>query len=722
MKLNGYSQIEKITSRMFRKSGGFKPSAFAKHTKIAGVRFSDVMFHTLGLLFIFLAFSVNTYAQRPGSPGSTSFPGSPGGFGNTNSSPQQRDSSGFDAPRDTSTVLYFYDNDFKTRRIIDTIGQVQRYNPVFLQEYGYYHLGNLGSPHRQLVYQPRLRKGVDMGFHHYDLYLKKADQLRFFNTSHPHTKLTYTAGGNQEDALTNAVFTQNINSTTNIAIDYKRIVHAGGYQNQRTRHTSIGASGWYRSRNDSYYGLAGWSSNRIKQQNNGGILDVDDLEDDDFTGARPLIPVTLAGTAQTEYDHDEFTYSHYLNLWRKAGKPIAKDTLIADSLGKRKPVFKKTRKIPTPKLGTGLSHHFRYQKEQVKFFDTNPTPDTDEDFYGIFKTNERGIRHFINLKKIENRFGAFLYLGENDAFSFQPALSHAFVILDQEPEESLMQELRVSGKLSTSIADVLNVEAYGHYELGANLGDYLLRSEASLRVGKLGLLEGQLLQHQYEPNLIQRRLFVSQEMVWETDFKKTNETNFMVKYSLPNLSLSETAQLHLSGGIQNHLINNLIYYDTSALPVQEEALKNIFQIFIRADVQMWKFRAENRFVFQQTDKTNQIGLKLPSFWSQHSVFFQDNLFKGAALVKLGVDIRSNTSFRADDWQIVTGQFYNQNVIKFGVYPVVDGFLDFKVNRFRAFFKMENISQAILQRTLIVAPNYPTRDMAFRFGLSWVFID
>ncbi len=664
------------------------------------------------LLLFALLTCTNSEAQRPGIPNIE-------GLGdNTPNYSQGRDSTGFQPPLDTANVKYFHDNEFQVYEIIDTMDHIQRYNPVFTQEFGYYHLGNFGSPHRQLVYQPRVRKGIDMGFHHYDLYTKKADDIRFYNTASPHTDFMYTAGS-QENALVKATFTQNINSRINLGVDYGRIIHAGGYQNQRVRHTNLGLSGWYKSENDLYYGLVSWAGNRIKQQNNGGIFNEADLLDEDYIGERDLIPVTLGETAQTEYDYDEFTYSHYLNLWRKADKKIEPKVPELDTLPKRRRVKTSGRNIRTPRPGVGLSHRFRYQKEQLKFFDTDPTPISAPDFYGIFKTNEIGLRHFINIRKIENRFGAFLYIGKNEAFSFKPALSHAFVFINQEPEEYLLQELRVSAELSTSILNVFDVKADGYYELGTNLGDYLLRGKAGLQVGKLGKLEGQLLQHQYSPNLLQRKLFVSQEQVWETDFKKTNETNLRIQYSLPNIQLSKTSRFQLKGGIQNHLINNLIYYDTLAMPIQATELKNIFQIFIEGNVSLWKLHLENRFVFQQSDL---VGLRLPGFWSQHSAFFQGNLFKGAALMKLGADVRMNTSFRGDNWQIVTGQFFNQDFVNQGVYPIVDVFADFKVNRFEAFVKMENISQAILQRTLIVAPNYPTRDMNFRFGIFWTFID
>jgi len=589
-----------------------------------------------------------------------------------------------------------------------------------------------------LVYQPRLREGIDLGFHHYDLYLRPARDIRFFNTSHPYSQIKYTAGATQEEGYVNAVFAQNINERLSVAVDFSRMIHKGGYVNQRVRHTNLGLSAWYRSSNDRYYSFATWAGNSAKQQNNGGIQGDTLLLESIYEGNRDLIPVRLQD-AQSEYDHNEFVLTQYFNIWRKANidtlniehlslpdsliNPI--DTLITtptptDSLSRPPSTVRRSSSPPRrPSLGTGLSHRFRYKKELLRSLDINPQPFSDPDFYGIFNTHELGLRHFSWLKKYENRFGAYMYLGKKSGFRFEPALTHAFVRLNQEPLDSTMQELRVSATVSTDIASIFKVNAYAHYELSANIGDYLLKGEAELNLGNLGTLEGRLVQHQYAPNLAQYRLFISQRVVWENDFKKTNETNFMIKYRLPKLQIGRSLSADISGGIQNHLLSNLIYYDSTAAPVQANELKNIAQIFVVGNFRLGKFYSENKVVLQQTDDAF---LRLPSYWSEHSIFFQDRLFKGSALVRFGADIRYNSNFQADNWQPLIGQFYRQNTPAFIFQPTTDVFLSFKVNRFRAFFKLGNLFQPLAFNTRLIAPDYPTRDFFFRFGLNWTFMD
>ena len=696
------------------------------------------------------------FAQGPPPP--------PGQFGEIDTL-SLRDTIPFDAP-DTSAVKFFYANDFTPQRIVDTLEKVRFYDPVFNQKYGYYSLGDLGSAHRQSVYQPREREGIDLGFHHYDLHLKKAHDLRFFNTSHPYSQFAYSAGATQEEGFINAIFTQNLTPNFNASVDYSRIVHRGAYESQRVRHTNLGISAWYRTPNDRYYGLLTWAGNSIKQQNNGGIQGDSLLTDSNFDGSRDLIPVRLDETAQTEYDHDEFVYTQYFNIFRKRNSRqsvsppsavgdslfvtrdslfvtrdslfvtrdslfVIRDSLSRDSLSVSRDSLSllardssAVRRLSStvhgpPSLGTGFSHCFRYKRERLKSFDADPTPSSDADFYGIFRTNERGLRHFVNVRKFENRFGAFLFLGKNDEFRFEPALTHAFVVLDQEPQDSTMQELRVSANLETSIANVFDLDAYAHYELGANFGDYLLKGSARLKLGKLGQFEGQILQHQYAPNLIQYRLFISQEAVWENDFKKTNETNFRVQYHLPTIQSGKKLEVDISGGLENHLLSNFIYYDTLAMPVQADGLKNVAQVFAEANIRFGKIYTENKIVVQQTSDEY---LRLPRLWSQHSLYFQGFVFKSAALLRMGVDMRYQSNLKFDDWWALTGQFYRQNDQTFISQPITDVFLSFKVNRFRTFVKLGNAFQPLAFSTRLVAPDYPTRDMYFRFGLTWAFMD
>lgn len=672
-------------------------------------------------------------------------PPPPGQFGEIDTL-ALRDTISFDVP-DTSAVKFFYANDFTPHRIVDTLEKVHRYNPILNQKYGYYELGDIGSPHHQTVYQPRNREGIDLGFHNYDLYLKKAHEQRFFNSSHPYSQFMYTAGATQEEGFVNAVFAQNLNPNLSASIDYSRIIHKGAYRGQRVRHTNLGVSVWYRTPNDRYYGLLTWAGNAIKQQNNGGIQGDSLLTNPDFDDGRDLIPVRLAETAQTEYDHDELVYTQYFNVLRKRSPQLVSpqsavldslfvtrdslsvrgDSLTRDSIPATRDSLTRNPKLATrnsqpatrnPKLGTGFSHRFRYKRERLKSFDTDPTPISDADFYGIFRTHERGLRHFVNVRKFENRFGAFLFLGKNDEFRFEPALTHAFVQLDQEPMDSTMQELRVSANLSTSISDIFDLKAYGHYELGANRGDYMLKGDAKLRLGRLGTLEGQFWQHQYAPNLIEYRLFISQEAVWENDFKKTNETNFMVKYRLPTLKFGDL-EADVGGGIENHLLSNLIYYDTLAMPAQAPELKNIAQVFAEANFRFGKIYSENKVVVQQTGDEY---LRLPRLWSLHSVYFQGTVFKSAALLRVGADIRYQSNLKLDDWWALTGQFHRQDDQTFISQPITDIFLSFKVNRFRTFVMLGNAFQPLAFNTRLAAPDYPTRDLFFRFGLTWAFMD
>ena len=702
--------------------------------------YSHHTFHVSRL--VFLVFFASCLASQVYSQ----IPPSPGQFGEIDTL-SLRDTIPFDAP-DTSAVKYFYANDFSSRRIVDTLEKAHRYNPIINQKYGYYELGDFGSPHHQTVYQPREREGIDVGFHNYDLYLKKARGLRFFNTAHPYSQFSYTAGASQEEGFVNAVFAQNLNPNLSAAVDYSRIVQKGAYDGQRVRHTNLGVSAWYRTKNDRYYGLFTWAGNSIKQQNNGGIQGDTLLTDPNYEGNRDLIPTRLAETTQTEYDHDELVYTQYFNVLRKRSpQPISpqsavldsllvtRDSLVRDSLFVIRDSLLTTPDSLTrnsqlatlnpqpatrnPQLGTGFSHRFRYKREELKSFDTDPTPASDEDFYGIFRTHERGLRHFINLRKFENRFGAFLFLGKNDEFRFEPALTHAFVRLDQESMDSTMQELRVSANLTTSIADVFDLNGYAHYELGANRGDYMFKGDAKLKLGRLGVLEGQFLQHQYSPNLIEYRVLISHEAVWENDFKKTNETNFMVKYRLPTLKLGKLLEADISGGIENHLLSNLIYYDTTAMPVQAPELKNIAQVFAEANFRFGKIYSENKVVVQQTGDEY---LRLPRLWSQHSVYFQGTVFKSAALLRVGADVRYQSNLMLDDWWALTGQFYRQDEQNFTSQPLTDVFLSFKVNRFRTFVMLGNAFQPLAFNTRLAAPDYPTRDMFFRFGLTWAFMD
>ena len=116
----------------------------------------------------------------------------------------------------------------------------QQYQPSRQVKYfDYITLGEIGQPHKQLLYQPIIREGFDLGFHQFDLYLQPSEEVRFFDNPKPYTEAYYSSTISQEELLMKAIASIKLTKQINGAIDYQRINHAGLYQNSNNKHTNF---------------------------------------------------------------------------------------------------------------------------------------------------------------------------------------------------------------------------------------------------------------------------------------------------------------------------------------------------------------------------------------------------------------------------------------------------------------------------------------------------
>ncbi len=629
-------------------------------------------------------------------------------------------------PADSTAVHYFYLNDFTPIKVKDELKHFHRYNPVLLDEFDHQYLGNFGSPHYSMVYQPRYRRGFDLGFHNYDGYTITKEKVPFYNNNRPHTDAFYTAAS-QEDAYIKVKFSQNYAKRWNMYLAYNRITHKGDYDFQQVRNSNYTYSTYFRGKNDNYQLFFSWAGNTIKQKNNGGILSDTLLEEDIYRNRRDLIPVHLS-TAQTEYDNHEGSITQFWSFSGLKDPPpaIVVDTVyLRDTLGVVVDTILKNIRPSVPRIAdqpgipskSNISHQVSYQILQIKFFDNAPAEDAS--FYGNYQVNDRGIRHFVNVKKIENQIKGTLYFGKNNpegfsskrTFMLQPGIAHAFYRINQEPLKSNRNDVFLTGHLETNLKEYLNLEADAQFGVASNAGEYLVRGKLSSAT-KGNRIELTAAQQLFNPSLIQQSYFISQTPIWRNQFRKSLESNLGAKYS--------SEKWDLEAGVRYHVFNNYLYYDTLGQAAQTNRALNIIQLFARKDFQFGKFNFENKIAFQLLPNRF---IDLPAFVARHSIFYESIFFKKKSmLARIGIDLRYNSPYFANSYLPQSGQFYLQNTDRFYYYPVVDVFLNAKVKRFKMSFKVENMTQLILQKSYLTSIYYPGSDWVFKFGIAWVFVD
>ncbi len=600
-------------------------------------------------------------------------------------------------PPDTSKIYYFFVD--APQRIFpfadSTLADFQQYDPARRRTLDYATLGQLGSAHQPLVFEAADRRGFDLGQHQFDLYHTTGNELPYYKLERPYTDLSYYQQGEQADSYFKAKFSRNFADGINYTLDYQRLSMIGRlnqYPNQNTRNTALTTGLWYHSANERYDGFLSFAANTIEQEDNGGLEQEPAVE-----GAfdSPSSAEVFLANGQTRHAHRELMYTHY---YRFGGQ--------VDTLGNYRRAFT-------------LSHQARLNSSAYKFFDASPPADSS--YYGIFEVDPRGIRHFVDHDLIENSFRISTYkLGrqkggappESPRDLFEAGLTHTFHSINQEPRDTVIQNLFLTGRWQFNPGRALDLDVSGHFGLLDNAGDYRISGHLVLNFGNFGQLEGRLINQLYSPTLQDHRLFIAQKKVWDNDFEKTLSTTVEAAYAVPKLGFKATGAYHL--------LNNFIYRDTLGAPRQSGAPVSILQLIIEQNLRVWKIHLDNVVALQQSTEDF---VRLPGIFGKHSLYYQGFWFR-VLNVRLGLDLRYNTDYFSDYYLPVTGAFILQNKREVDFYPAADAFLSMRVTRFRAYLKYENLTDLLYSdnRFFYQTAFYPFPEGRLIFGIRWRLTD
>lgn len=647
--------------------------------------------------------------------------GYPTGANGGSSEPAAFPSDTLDTPEDeeldTANIAFFFPNNpgvvFPEKdSLLDN--NLQQYDPARRRPLDYFNLGNVGTAAYPSVYQPILRSGLDIGLHQFDIYQIKNSDIRFYQQTKAFTDLFYS-GNEQSNGLIETKYGRNFANGLHLSIDYKRIFNLGITDNavpiiQRTvndtnqewlyqgvprgRTVAFGIGFWLHK--EKYDGYLTFTSNLVSQFDKGGITG--DSVFRKTTPSQTLSP-RLTG-AFTRHEKYEISYLQYFKLNRN------------DSTGTKRAYL--------------ASHDIKYKSAFYHTADPfgnkssgEPQPDRlDSLFYGSFITDPRGIRFLLKEKQVENSFSVSTTRARVSKDSTQTAsgqndwlevgITHSFHALDDEAQNRNFNNIILRGRFNFTPNENLKVETAGQFNvIGYNLGDYRLNGDLFFKLDKIGSLNIKAVSQLYKPTWMQSNLTLTQKPFWNNDFSKTLETHLSGTLALPRLNLEAT--------VAYTLLNNYIYFDKQAIAQQANAPLSILQLIVNQNFTLYKFHLDNTVAIQKPTETF---LRLPTFYTKNSLYWEGKLFKKVMLTRIGVDLRYNTTWAAPNYMPLTGQFFTQESGDVRAYPSLDIFLSFKVSSFRFFAKWENIVGNVGNDIYTQLYNYPVSDRNFRFGIRW----
>ncbi len=210
---------------------------------------------------------------------------------------------------------------------------------------------------------------------------------------------------------------------------------------------------------------------------------------------------------------------------------------------------------------------------------------------------------------------------------------------------------------------------------------------------------------------------------WSNDFKNEKINTIKANAISPWID----AELQLS------VLNDHLYFtDTSTAqqktdrtqivaPAQYNGTINYLSLKINREFKFGNFALDNTILYQKTEQQDAI-LNVPEIVTRNTIYYSNYLFKKALFLQTGISLNYFSSYYANEYNPVIGEFFVQNEKQIGNHPNLDFFINAKIQRTRIYFKAEHFNSALMGNNFYASPNNPSRDFTIRFGLIWNFFN
>lgn len=642
----------------------------------------------------------NSKAQLPTS-GNRS-----GNFGNANDS----------AGKKTNTDLWenedaqiYYTKVFSSVRLYPDTSIHSIHRRPFSQPW-YRDLGNLGSPAMNLLFTPQNPVGLSLGYHSFDAMRFTIDSLRYYNTTKPYSDFTYNLGSKLEQ-VAQIFHTQNIKPYWNMAVNYRKTNSPGYYFIQRNNHDNFFLTNNYKSPSMHYELYGGITYNKQQHDENGGIVS-DTFFNNDQYADRKSIPVN-------------FYSSGYRNNLRSPVTTLQRDFTMmlehAYTWGKKDTTYNEDSTQYdihlTPRFR--ISHKAEMSLHRYLFKDMRP----DSLRYDAFFQRKFASTDSVYMRQewfyVDNKFLINGLVGKStNQILFNAGVGNRidqFVthyILGKSDENvvsnylagSLSKEATKSGQWAFAANTQLFVT-------GAAAGNFLLDASVSKDLGerwgviKIGAKQ-QLNNAPYNYTIYQNQYWLR-----INSFDKESSTKlFATIYS---------GRYKLSGGINNYLMSNYLYFDAAQRPAQAATAFSISQVWLRKIFRLGHFTFDNELLYQQ--QTNTAPVNVPQIVGRHQFAIETAIFKKQLKIATGIEIRYHSAYFANGYAPLFNQFYVQNTNRVANAPDGSLFFNFNIKRFRSYIMVDQ-AQQFFNSNIEISKGYHAQNAMLRFGFSWVMVN
>jgi hypothetical protein len=553
--------------------------------------------------------------------------------------------------------------------------------------------GNAGSAHNDFYGNFQNVKLFNNGFNQYDYYLLKPYEVKTAIANNRFTNINYHLGSKKEQHIF-IKHQQALKPWLLAGLDFGALASPGDFARQLTGVRNFDIYTAIEIPSGIYRGYFNFTSNRVLNQENGGITDDTLFENASALDTRTL-PVNLTSASNRIKSRDYFV-KHELNLSDLFHNAKKDSSRTINYFGEK---------------GLVLAHTFWLERKSNLFRNI-------ENNNGYFKTT-----YFDTLNTYDSTFYSDLYNQLTLEYNFKLISPGSYVKIGAGAENQSIDYVTAGNdttfNFSAAVAYVrfMKKQFFVNAFLKKNLeGNFARAYNAKISAGVPIRGEKDLFSISVEnaalPPNAKELFYVSNHFIWLNDFPLIKQTKFSGSFWWKKLNLTFKADADI--------FKNYIFYHSDMLPQRYNKSISVLSFILAHDLRLNKFGLRNNLQLQKSGNENVI--PLPEFSAFSGIYYENDFFKNALKLRSGFDIRYHTKYYANSYMPATGIFFLQQEKKTGTYPYVDFYVNLKIKTVRLFVKLENLAAGLTDRTYYGAYHYPLPGRAFKFGINWDLTD
>lgn len=595
----------------------------------------------------------------------------------------------------------------KDTTYMDTTQSIRKaYSHNFLRKdiFGLLRFPNMGQTYNTLQYGLNEYTAIpEFGFTAKQFNYMKYNEVRYANVATPVTEL-YFRTSLQRGQSVDSYFTLNTSPRLNFSISYKALRSEGRYINQQAKSGNFKFTTSYNSKDARYVANMHYTNQQIENEENGGISNVSDFTSGDpafdnrdrigvyfedatsyLKGVRVFLDhsfrINAKKGANNLYVTQQFSFEQLYYSYKQA--------TIASNVGGEN-VNRFGESFVTQNIDDTTDYNKMYNKVGAVYENSTLGAFTffvDDIHSNYFYNNilylDNGITVGNLLSQKINSFGA-QYNYRKD--KWRGVFLYSKSVTDQ---------------------NLLNLDASVVYDFNDD-------NQFSFRYQSLNKLAN----NNYN--------------LFQSSYKEYNWSNDFVNEKINSISANaDTKWVKLS--LQLNTINDHLYFvdntteseRTNSMqivkPAQYGKAINYASVKVAREFVMGKFALDNTFLYQKVDQSDFV-LNVPEFVTRNTLYYTNTFFKKQLFIQTGLELNYFTSYYGNAYNPLIGEFFVQDKVKIGNYPLIDLFVNAKIQRTRLYLKAEHINSLFSKNNYFSDPNNPYRDFVIRFGLVWNFFN